>query len=364
MDKTDKIRKFRQMALMICIVAGAIFLLQPSLPRYLPIIFFSIALVLVIWNSIGTFFYGKAAKILQDKTNSSYEKAMPYFDKAIKWGVNENCQIVAGTLMLQHGDMEKGRVILEHLASGTNPKTKDASKVSLSMYWWMKGDLDSAISISKKALENGCRDKNLYVNLCTYLLEKGDYKEYRKYIKECNDNSLSTPAILDLEAAYYMIQKDWKKAGTLLASLFDKTTPAYKDPYLHKAMIDLHYGEWENAVKSLSEIKNMCVESNTSVYTLDEIDTLISLIKDENTRWGMLEVVDKTPEILIKGHMPTVKKGLKKPDTPDKPSFSEEAFDPTSTSISKTEDDDDDDERDMDTSLNDDDEEWIKKHSN
>ena len=363
MDKTDKIRKFRQTALMICIVAGAIFLLQSSLPRFLPITFFSIALLLVIWNSIGTFFYGKAAKILQDKTNASYGKAMPYFEKAIKWGVNENCQIVAGTLMLQHGDMEKGREILEHLASGTNPKTKDASKVSLSMYWWMKGDLDSAIEISKKAMENGCRDKNLYVNLCTYLLEKGDYKEYRKYIKECNDNSLATPAILDLEAAYYMIQKDWKKAGTYLTSLFDKTTPPYKDPYLHKAMISLHYGDWENAVKALSEIRNMCAESNTSIFTHDEIDTLISLIKDENTRWGMLEVIDNNPETLIKGEMPTVKKGLKKPETPTLPSFSEESFDPTSTSISK-DDEDNEDDGEMDTSLNDEDEEWLKKHSN
>lgn len=363
MDKIEKIRNIRQKALLVCIIAGVIFLMQPTLPRALPIVFFSIAIVLVIWNSIGTFFYGKAAKLLQDKTNASYEKAMPYFDKAIKWGVNENCQIVAGTLMLQHGDMEKGREILEHLSNGNNPKTKDASKVSLSMYWWMKGDLDKAIELSEKALENGCKDKNLYVNLCTYLLEKGDYKEYRKYIKDCNDKSLATPAILDLEAAYFMIQKDWKKAGTYLTSLFEKTSPAYKDPYLHKAMLSLHYGDWEDAVKSLSEIKNMCTESNTSVYTIDEIETLISLIKDEDTRWGMLEVVDNTPEVLIKGEMPVVKKGLKKPETPIMPSFSEEAFDPTTTSISE-DGESDDDERDVDTSLNDDDEEWIKKHSN
>ena len=106
MDKIEKIRNIRQKALLVCIIAGVIFLMQPTLPRALPIVFFSIALVLVIWNSIGTFFYGKAAKLLQEKTNASYEKAMPYFDKAIKWGVNENCQIAAGTLMLQHGDME------------------------------------------------------------------------------------------------------------------------------------------------------------------------------------------------------------------------------------------------------------------
>ena len=57
-----------------------------------------------------------------------------------------------------------------------------------------------------------------------------------------------------------------------------------------------------------------------------------------------------------------VKKDLKKPETPIMPSFSEEAFDPTTTSISE-DGESDDDERDVDTSLNDDDEEWIKKHS-
>ena len=127
-------------------------------------------------------------------------------------------------------------------------------------------------------------------------------------------------------------------------------------------MISLHYGDWEGAVKALSEIKNTCTESNTSVYTIAEIETLISLVKDEDTRWGMLEVVDKTPEVLIKGEMPTVKRGLKRPETPIMPSFSEETFDPTTTSVSE-DDEVEDDEREMDTSLNDDDEEWIKKHS-
>lgn len=360
MEKREKLRKIRQTTLMICIVAGAIFLLQPSLPRYLPITFFSIALVLVIWNSIGTFFYGKAAKIIQERTNDSYTKSMPYFEKALKWGVNENCQLAAGTMMIQHGDMEEGRKVLEYLAEGKNPKTKDAAKVSLSMYWWVKNDLDSAIAISKKALENGCSDKNLYVNLCTYLLEKGDYKEYRKMIKECNDKSLATPAILDLEAAYFIIQKDWKKAGTYLASIFDKNTPAYKDPYLHKAMISLHYGDWKGSINALSEIKTQCIESKTSVYTMNEIEQLISLLEDEDTRWGLLEVVDNNPEILIKGEMPEVKKGLKKPNTPPLPSFKEESFEPTSTSVT---DEDEEEDRDVDTSLNDDDEEWIRKHS-
>ena len=134
MEKTEKIRKIRQDSLIGSIAAGAIFLVQAYSSQIYFLLFSFLGFGFVIWNSIGTFFYGKAVKIPQNKSNASYEKAMPYFEKAIKWGGNENCQIVVGTLMLQHGDMEKGREILEFLSEGKNLKTKDSSKVSLSMY--------------------------------------------------------------------------------------------------------------------------------------------------------------------------------------------------------------------------------------
>ena len=93
MTRKDKFRKYRQTAMIASVFIGALFLLQPSLPKYLSISFFSIGLVLLIWNSIGTFYYGKAAKALQTRDKAGYEKSMPYFEKALKWGVNEKCQI-------------------------------------------------------------------------------------------------------------------------------------------------------------------------------------------------------------------------------------------------------------------------------
>ena len=132
--------------------------------------------------------------------------------------------------MLQHGDMEKGREILEHLSNGNNPKTKDASKVSLSMYWWMKGDLDKAIELSEKALENGCKDKNLYVNLCTYLLEKGSIETTVTRAKEVRSMAekmitLGKEATLHnkRQALAYITKED------VVKKLFDELGPKYKD---------------------------------------------------------------------------------------------------------------------------------------
>ena len=354
MDKKEKLRKFRQTALIACLFIGMLLLMQKNIPSTVSIVFFSVALVLVIWNSIGTFYYSKAAKLLQKRSKENYEKAIPYLEKAVKWGVNENGQLSAGTLMIQYGDMEKGKEILEALTKGS--KMKEEAKISLSMYYWVKKDLDKAIELCLEAREKGKKDKNLYVNLCTYYMEKGDLKEYRKYTKECNDLSLATPATLDLEASFYMMAGDWKKAGEHLKSIFDKTVPGYKDPYIHNAMVLLHYGDWEGAVKNLRAISTNTVDSNISVYTQKEIEEIIDLIIDENTRWGMLEIVDKAPETFIKGQMPQPRKGLEKPETPALPSFVEESVGPMATEIQ------DEDSQDIDTSLNDDDEEWLKRH--
>ena len=70
----------------------------------------------------------------------------------------------------------------------------------------------------------------------------------------------------------------------------------------------------------------------------------------------MLEIVDKAPETFIKGQMPQPRKGLEKPETPALPSFVEESVGPMATEIQ------DEDSQDIDTSLNDDDEEWLKRH--
>ena len=109
MDKKEKLRKFRQTALIACLFIGMLLLMQKNIPSTVSIVFFSVALVLVIWNSIGTFYYSKAAKLLQKRSKENYEKAIPYLEKAVKWGVNENGQLSAGTLMIQYEDMEKGK---------------------------------------------------------------------------------------------------------------------------------------------------------------------------------------------------------------------------------------------------------------
>lgn len=353
------LKKIKQTAPIACIFIGALFLIQKTYPTYIPVIFFSIALVFIIWNSIGMFFYSKAAKVLKVKTRENYNKATLYLEKAVKWGINENAQISAGTLMVQYGNIENGGEVLKRIVeTAKDKKVVGGAKISLSMYYWLNKDLDRAIELCQEARGDGIKDKNLYVNLLTYLLEKEDMKEYKKVMKECNDLSMATPAMLDMEAAVAIYNKDWKKAGEYLKSLFDKTVPGYKDPYIHQAMILMHYGEWEEAAKTLSSVFSSCVDSNIALYSHKEVEEIIDLIKDENTRWGVREFFEDTPESVQKGIMPTPREGVVKPETPSLPSFVAESVSPTSTELS----DDERDEGDVDTSLNDDDEEWIRKH--
>ena len=353
MSTKEKKRKFFSYAVMAFLIIGIFMILSSDSTKWIGIIFFALAVILLIINSLGTIQYSKGSKFLQG-ANPNVKKALPYFEKAVKLGVDTQTEIVIATLLVQYGDPEKGRKILEEYVGSKDKKTCATAKISLSMYWWLKRDLDKALPLAEEVYSMGYRDRNLYINLLTYYLEMGKYKEFKKLLKECRDLKLSTPALLDLEASYYMTQSDWQKAGSSLEKLFDITNPGFIDPYLHQAMVFLHYGEWEKAAKSLREIKSNVQLTNTSIYNEAQIDTLIAYIEDEDTRWGLLEAVNSDPSLFQRREMPQVKRGLEMPSLPTKPDFSAVLPDP---------DIDTKDEGDIDTSLTDDDEEWIRKHS-
>lgn len=353
MSTKEKKRKFFSYAVMALLIAGIFMILTGDNTKLIGIVFFGLAVLLLIFNSLGTIQYSKGSKFLQSN-NPDVKKALPYFEKAVKLGVDPQTEIVIATLLVQYGDPEKGKKILEDYTSSKDKKINATAKISLSMYWWLKRDLEKALPLAEEVYDAGYRDRNLYINLLTYYLEMGRYKEFKKLMKECKELKLNTPALMDLEASYYMTQSDWQKAGSSLEKLFDLTTPGFIDPYLHRAMVSLHYGEWENAAKCLREIKSNVQLTNTSIYNEAQIDTLIAYIEDKDTRWGLLESINNDPAIFVRREMPQVQRGREMPKMPAKPDFSTVLPDPEIDAR---------DEGDIDTSLTADDEEWIKKHS-
>ncbi len=346
-------RKALSYIVMGLLVLGVLLITNKGNIKWAGVGLFALALVLLLLNSVGTYYYAKGSKALRGE-KPDMKAALSCFEKAVKAGVDAQSEIVAATLFVQYGDMEKGRRVLEEYALSSDRKTKYTALISLSMYWWVKRDLEKAIATAREAYDAGYRDRNLYINLMTYYLEDGEYREFRRLLKESRTMKLSAAATLDLESAYHMAQGDWEKSGSALRKLFDVANPKFIDPYLHEALVCLHYGDWEEAVKSLRAIKDNVMPTNTSIYSEKEIETLACYIEDENTRWGFRKAVEDDPALLIRREMPKFEKGVEKPLCPVKPDFA--AIDMESGKIT------DDDEAEIDTSITKEDEEWLRRH--
>ncbi len=353
MTRSEKKRKILTYTVMALLITGIFSIMSTSTPSWLGAALFGVGILLLIINSIGTLYYSKGAKYLNGSI-PDVKKAMPYLEKAVKFGTDPRSEVIAGTLFVQYGDMEKGREVLEGHIESKDKKINAQARVSLSMYYWVKRDLDKALELAEGVYDTGYKDRNLYVNLLTYYLEKGRYKEFEKMLKESRKLGLNVPATLDLEASYFMSQSHWAECGATLKKLFALTKPGFIDPYLHMAAVYLHYGEWEEAVKSLEAIESNVERTNTAVYSPEEINTLISYIQNENTRWGLLKALEDDPALLIKRTMPKVEEGVQAPLFSPLPSFKD---------VLPPEEITQEDEDDIDTSITDEDEEWIKKHS-
>lgn len=350
-------RVWGYLAVAFILIGALLFFTLGAENKWPSIVAFSIAVVFIIFNALGLFFYTRGSKNLQTLDTECRKKAIKYFSLAITFGLSSKMEVVAATLILQEGDREKGKTLLEGLLSDRAKDVAGAAETSLSMYYWMKGDLEKAIELCQDAMAKGYKDKNSYINLSTYYLEKGDTKNFSKIIKEAKSYKMYIKAMLDLESAYAQMNGDWYRSGVLLTELFNNSDPAFIDPYIHFSMVYLHYGEVKEALNKLHMIKEKCHITNTSMLSEDQIDTLIKLVEDENSRWGLLEEINKEPGIFYKRIIPEVKKGLSKPDTPSLPSFIQEE-----TPITLETEDEEKDEDDINTDITEEDEKWLRSH--
>lgn len=335
------------------ILVGALLLLLIRDRTLIPsIVCFSLGAVLLILNSLGMFFYNKGGKILSGKKQGGIDKALKCLSLAITLGIDKKMEETIGSLIIQEGDKERGKNILLPLTCDKNEELRARSKTSLSMYYWMCGDLDSAIKLCEEVREGRYKDSNMYINLATYYLEKGNTKAFSKVIKEAKDNNMYVSAMLDLESVVQMKGGDYKKAGELLSSLFNRTDPKFPDPYIHLAIVYLHYGEKEKAVKEMEALFEKCRFNNISLYKREECEELLSIFKDDKKCWGLLSVAEKDPLVFYSRKIPEVS-SLNKPTTPPLPSFEE----PLEINIKG-----ESDEEEVNTTLDDDDDRWLLEH--
>ncbi len=350
-------KRYKTVPGIIVMVASLGLMMIESLPPWISMAVFAAGALLLIWGTRGNFWFAKAAKLFQ--SGKDPKKAMEYFSKALASGLPDQYAIIAASLLLRDGMNEEGRKALEPITKSSDRKKAAEAKTALSMYYWYSGDLDKAIELCEEAKsEIGDKDRNVHVNLCTYYLRKGSMKDFRRCLKDGLDiQKLDSPALIDFKAISYILDGNYNDAAIFLSALLGKTSPSFADPYVHMAMVYLHYGERRKAVIELEKAAGTRF-SKTSIYSRDDIEKLIEGLKDDESVIPIYKAISAEPLTLINGHLPSWEKGERFegdiiPGTQPLPDLTLPGELPLR---------EEGNDQDVSTELSESDEEWIRRH--
>lgn len=259
----------------------------------------------------GVFYYAAANRKAGSEDPAQWEQAWPLYRRAIKAGIPTAYTITAASMMLQRGDQHEGRQILESYLSSS--KKRDTSldavaKTIISMAHWMDGNLKEAIESVKEVYESGVRDKNLFINFTTYLIEDGQLTRAQDLIDEAIGDGQSSPGLEENQGWIYMLQNRWEEAEEVLASLVERN-PRFPEAYVHYAQVRIHFGEIAEATE-LFEYALKTRFSNTSAMREATITHFIERLRDSKSRLQMAREIDADVAAVSSGAKPKPLEGV------------------------------------------------------
>ena len=342
----------------VLLALALILIAQGTAPLAVSLIILAAAIISLVMASRGTFFFVRGTALARTGKEEDRKKALRLFSRALACGLSETYQAMAATLLLQEGDIEEGRKYLEPLASSKDPKIRNSALVSLSMYFWATGNTEKAIKLCEEARNGGCRDRNLWINLCTYYLSAGKTNAFRAFLSSYPGQT--TIAIEDLRAVEAMLRGDWKSAGMILHAVLSAESPAFADPYVHAAEVYLHYGERDAAEQMLRKAEE-AVPGRFAVYSRETIGRMLRAVTDDSSCDAFASAAERNVLRIVNGKLPLSWEGEggarvaggRLPGRPSLPDFSIAA--PASQPLPGSDE--------PDTDLGEDDEEWLRKHS-
>ena len=353
-------RKYHTLPALLVLAAAIVLMLIEAVPKAVSIVLLVIAALLMIYLSRGNLYFSLAVNIVRGSKKEKYQRAIGYFSKALKAGLPPKFAVVAASMLLQNGKTEEAKSYLEPLTKDTDQAIAQEASVTLSMYYWYIKDLDKAIALCEEVKNKGRGDKNLYINLATYYLKAGRTRDFKALMKEIDVKKYTSSAMIDFNAVNAMLDKQWKRAGELLTALLDGSKPSFADPYVHLAMVYLHYGKLDKAVEYLKAGAETRFTA-TAIYSKDDIIKLTQALESPEENLSAALAVNRSTIDLVNGVLPHWGKNTGEAVSqvfPELPDFfsDEEEEEADEPEMEETDPDD------VNTELNDADEEWLKRH--
>ena len=288
-------RKILTISIILVILGSASLIL--SICKAAAIILIALSVIGFAYCLKGPWYLGKASKIIRSGNREEYGKASEYSQKALKAGLSEEYTMAAASLLMQYGDPELAKQALETIIASESTESSLSAEVAMSQYYFIKGNTDKAIELADKAMEAGYQGKGLRLSMLDYLLRAGRMEEFRSFLDECQKEITDSPAIEDFKAVLSIAEGRMEEAGKILDSLLEKHQPSFSDPYVHYALVHIHYGERKKAIEELEQAESLQY-TNMSVYPAPVITSIISILKGEYAESFMKAVSGNTTGML------------------------------------------------------------------
>ncbi len=252
-------------------------------------------------------FYIQGNRHLVKKDQSEWHKAWPLYQKALNSGLIPAYRITIASMYIQRDDAQEGKAIIQdYLAQAKKKEDKaltNIAKTMLSMVYWMDGDMQKATSLVKEVYDSGYRDKNLFINYGTYVLEQGDLETARTLIQEGSQYEKESPGIHDNHGWLCLLEGKWDEANEIYTTLISRG-PAFPEPFLHAAQVRIHYGQAGEAIELLDKALQARY-SNTTSMRKETIRTLKERLEDPKTRRAGALEIDQNTALVASGRLPS-----------------------------------------------------------
>jgi len=291
---------FKNLTLTVVMLVILVVVMLP-LPQQVKTVLVILVILGLVFYRRGYIFVAIASKALNAKKPDE-AKAWRYYELGWKAGLPPNYTIMLGNLFAQRGDPAVAARILDSVIEKQNKAKKPdgaiiaSASTSRSMVYWVQGDIEAAIAILYKVRESGQGDKNLYINLTSYLLEEGRLDEAWSMIEESSAKMAESPGMADNRGWYLLLTGALKPAEKLYNELLKDSKPRFPEAYAHAAQVKAVLGKTTRARELYTEALTKPFYQTTSI-TREEV--LSALEKLEAEIPGMEDALDAEDELEI-----------------------------------------------------------------
>lgn len=266
-------------AIILCFVLG--FLPIPSFLKVIGIILISFV---IIYVNRSLFYFIMGNRNYMSKKTENKEKTWQYYRKAYNANLIDKYKITMASILIQKDDFTFGGKILDSIIDKS--KDKDLvkrAKIQKSMVYQLNNEIDNAIKILEDVKAEGYNDKNLMINLGTYVLYKGDLNKASRLIHEAKEEEKTSSGIADNHGWYLILKEKWEEAYKIYLDVLERK-PRFPDPYVHAAQVFLHYNNVEKAIECLTEASKK-TWTNTIFFKQELITQMINNLNSDKSSY-------------------------------------------------------------------------------